>query len=243
MENIIYEATSGNLSAQLPDTFMDPRAVVAEINRLAIKTLEKGAMEIGEYVLDAIFKGSLDEALSRNPYKHQTLQEVCDNPNLLIDRRRLGMWVRAAHLRRVLTANQVPCSSLTCSHFAALLRVTDDKRCRELAREADKNRWSVRNLIDKIDEGKPGSASNGKARELMRAVGHPLALLEDSEMLGLLEDREALEQQLKSADRLHIAKIIDDIVAKMSASTDHLKRARRNIAIIELGDVRPEEAL
>ncbi len=242
MENIIYEGTLGNLSAELPDTFMDPRAVVAEINRLAIKTLERGVMEIGEYVLDAIFKGSLDEALSRNPYKHQTLQEVCDNPNLLIDRRRLGTRVRAAHLRRVLTADQVPSSTLTYSHFAALLRVTDEDRRRELAREANEKHWSVRNLNDKVDEGKPGSVSNGKARELMRAVGHPLALLEDSEMLGLLEDREALEQQLRSADRLRVAQIIDDAVAKMSTSTDLLKRARKNIAIIELGDVQPDLA-
>ncbi len=242
MENIIIEAHPMDPSHDLPDTFMDPRAVVAKINQLAIKTLEKGAMEIGEYVLDAIFKGSLDEALSRNPYKHQPLQEVSDHPDLLIGRRRLGTWVRAAHLRRVLTADQVPCSTLTYSHFAALLRVTDEERRRELAREANENRWSVRTLNDKIDEGKPVSDSTGKARELMRAVGHPLALLEDSEMLGLLEDREALEQQLGSSDRLHIAKIIDDAVAKMSSSTDLLRRARRNIAIIELSDVRPEEA-
>ena len=242
MENTIYEGHPLDPSADLPDTFMDPRAVVAEVNRLAIKTLERGAMEIGEYVLDAIFKGSLDEALSRNPYKHQTLQEVGDDPNLLIGRRRLGEWVRAANLRRVLIADQVPCSTLTYSHFAALLRVTDEDRRRELAREANEKHWSVRNLNDKVDEGKPASASNGKARELMRKVGHPLELLEDSETLGLLEDREALEQQLKSADRLHIAKIIDDVVAKMSSSTDLLRRARRNIASIELGDVRPEEA-
>ena len=66
-DNTIIEGHPMDPSAELPDTFMDPRAVVAEINRLAIKTLEQGAMEIGEYVLDAIFKGSLDEALSRNP--------------------------------------------------------------------------------------------------------------------------------------------------------------------------------
>ena len=150
--------------------------------------------------------------------------------------------MRAAHLRRVLTANQVPCSALNCSHFVALLRVTDEDTCRELAREANEKHWSVRNLNDKVDEGKPGNASNGKARELMRKVGHPLELLEDSETLRLLDDREALEQQLGSADRLHIAKTIDNICAKMSASTDLLKRARKNIAIIELGDVQPDQA-
>jgi len=241
MENVVYENPM-NPQTDDSDTFIEPQAIVREINRIAIRTIEKGAMEIGDYVLDAVFKGSMDAALSRNPYKHQSLMKICESPQLLIDRRRLGTWVRAAHLRRVLTANQVPCSSLGYSHFAALLRVTDEEKRQELAKEANEKQWSARKLIDEIDGDKPDKASNGKAKELMRKVENPLALLDDAETLRLLDDPEELAHQLESADRLQIAKIIDKIVAKMSTCTDHLKRARKNIAIIELGDFQPEEA-
>lgn len=224
------------------ETFVDARAVVMEINRLVIKTIERGVMEIGEYVLDAVFKGSMDDALSRNPYKHQSLQEICDNPNLLVDRRRLGTWVRAAHLRKVLKANQVPCSSLSYSHFAALLRVTDEKKRQELAKQANTKHWSARKLIDEIGGDKQGKVANGKAKELMKKVEHPLELLDDAETLRFLDSPEELAQQLESTDRLQIAKIIDKVVAKLSTSTDHLKRAKKNIVTIELGDALPEEA-
>ncbi|MGO9569776.1 MAG: hypothetical protein ACLP5H_19765 [Desulfomonilaceae bacterium] len=66
----------------------------------------------------------------------------------------------------------------------------------------------------------------------------PLSLLKDEKTKKLLENPKELQKQLKSSDRLLIARTIDDVVEKMVTSTDLLKRVRRNIAQIELGDMK-----
>ena len=102
---------------------------------------------------------------------------------------------------------------------------------------ANRGSWSVRQLTEKVDSTKQSNNTVEKAKGLVKKVGDPLALLKDEATKKLLEDPEELKLQLNSADRLLIAKAIDDIVAKLATSADLLKRARKNIAQIELGDM------
>jgi len=224
------------------DLAAEAKTVVREINRLAIKTIEQGATEIGDYVLTAVFKGKLDAVHSRNPHKSESLKQVCDDPELLIDRRRLGIWVRAAALRRELVADQVECTSLGYSQFAVLLGVADKDKQRELAIEASRDGLSVRQMMDRVKQLKQGKSTNETAKALVKKMGDPLALLKDAETQRVLDDPKELKQQLQSADRLMMARIIDDMIAKMSSSTGLLERAKRNIVMIELGALQPEEA-
>jgi hypothetical protein len=47
-----------------------PEGVAVEvIHKIDLQTVERGKMEIGEYLLDAVFRGNVDEVLSHNPYK------------------------------------------------------------------------------------------------------------------------------------------------------------------------------
>lgn len=223
-------------SADASETPEHIKSVVQEINRLAIKTIEQGAMEIGEYVLDAVFDGNLDAVHSRNPYKSQSLQQVCEDPELLIDRRRLGMWVKAAAFKRDLQAKGVECSNLSYSRLAALLRVNDEKKRRELAAEANRNGWSVRQINSRIEKMQPQKGANGRAKELLNKMKDPLGLLEDEATRQLLDSPEELEQELKSKDRIEMVQLIDDTVAKMVNSTDLLQRTKKTLVRIELGD-------
>jgi len=235
------EANPMNNSVEEPEHSVDIKAVVREINKRAGR-IEKASMEIGEYVLKEVFQGSLDEALSRNPYKSRSLRQIADDPELIISRRRLATSVRAAAFRRDLKSHQVDCSSLTYSHWAALLKETDDKKRRDLAAEANRERWTVRQITDRINATKQEMDSGGKTKELLRKMERPLDLLKDQDALGLLSDPKKLEGQLKSADRLQMAKVIDDIVEKLMRSSEILKKARKSITQIELGEVYPEQA-
>lgn len=241
MQNTSNEGHQRNSSTGQSETTIDVKEIVRQVNELADKTIEKGSLEIGDLVLGTVFKGDLSEALSHNPQKHASLTSICQDPDSLVrDRKRLGSWVKAAAVRKALNDSQVDCSKLKYSHFAALLKVSDEAKRQELAAEANKSGWSVRDLNEKIDVNTQSGSSDGRAKALMKKVEHPLELDEDTEKV--LEDPKALEQQLtKSEDRLRMAGIIDKIVAQMAKSTNLLKRAKRNIAIIELGDVEPEQ--
>jgi hypothetical protein len=233
------KANEGNLKNTVinkPKAAINVQSVVRGINQRMAK-VDEGSIGTGEFILDEVFQGSLNDALSRNPYKDKSMKQICDDPKLLVDRRVLASCVKAAFLRRTLLAVKVDCSKLRYSHFVALLKVTDEKKRRDLAVKANRGSWSVRQLIEKIDAAKQSANTVGKAKRLVKKVEDPLALLKDEETKKLFQNPEELRRQLNTADRLLIANAIDAIVAKLATSTDILKRARKNIAQIELGDM------
>jgi len=235
------EVIPRNESVEQAEHSVDIEAIVQGINERAVR-IDDATMEIGDYVLEELFQGSLDAALSRNPYKSRSLRQVADSPSLTIDRKRLSTSVRAAAFRRDLIGDQVDCSCLTYSHWAVLLKETDDEKRRDLAVEAIRQGWSVREITERITATKQEQDPGVKAKELLKKMERPLDLLKDQEAVKFLDDPEKLEGQLKSADRLRIAVTIDDIVEKMASTSQILQRARKNITRIELGTVQPDLA-
>jgi ParB-like chromosome segregation protein Spo0J len=230
------EGTPRNDYNEQTQPSVDIDAIVRGINERAIR-IDDATMDIGEYVLEELFQGSLEAALSKDPYKSRSLRQVADSPELNISRKRLSTSVRAAAFRRDLVNDQVDCSGLTYSHWASLLKETDDEKRQDLALEAIQHGWSSRQISERIKVAKREQDSNGKTKWILRTMERPLDLVKDQEVLGLLEDPAKLAEQLKSADRLQMAKAIDDIVEKLASSSEILKRAKKNIARIELGDV------
>jgi hypothetical protein len=199
--------------------------VVIKINKMAIETVERGAMEIGNLALEEVFQGSLDEATSLNPYKNRSMMLVCAHADLLVNRRRLGEWVRAAGLRKDLIAKDVDCSNLSYSHFAALLQVEDEKNRNILAAKANKGKWSARKLAEEIGKMNPAKVSEGKSKDILKILGNPEALMKDKEAQRILENPQDLEK-LPFDIRLHIAKRADEMVKWMVDSTNLLKLVR-----------------
>jgi len=243
MKDTINEGYSVKPTANVPETLTptEVEKVVLGINALAIETVERGAMEIGELVLDAVFQGRLSQAVSRNPYKSQTLQQICEHPKLHVNRRTLGGWVRAADFKRSLIADEVDCSKLKTSHFGALLQVADEETRRNLAVKANEEEWSVRDLVAEVDKSKLAKASNGKAKELMRILENPLDF-EDEEAKRMLSDTKVLEEELDSSGRLNMVKTIDSTVARIVHQLDLLRATKKNLVRIELGELSSELA-
>lgn len=231
--------------------------IVRKINEIAIDTVERGAMEIGETVLNDMYEGSLSEALSHNPNKGVTLQEVCEHPNLIVkvNRRTLGTWVKAAHLKKVLDAgkkaDKVDCSKLRYSHYAALLKVTNDDKRRKLAKEAINGKWSARKLIDEIEGTKQKRVANGngkkdnqgndgKSQELIRMVENPLDLAAKEAAEKFAASMKSL-LQVESGNRWDILKVIDSVLDKIGKSTNFLNKLKHSLISNNLDDLNPEQ--
>jgi hypothetical protein len=222
-------ATPKKTAAEKPNNSIDIKAVVRGINDRMAK-VDKGSIETGEFILDKVFKGSLKDALSRNPYKDKSMKQIAKHPDLLVDRRVLGSCVKAAFLKRSLIAAKVDCPKLRYSHFVELLKVTDERKRRKLAADANRQEWSVRQLAEKAKATKQTGKNVERVEVLVNKVEHPLALLNDEKTKKLLENPEELKQQLDSEGLERILQAIDDVVAKMASSTDFLKRAKKQIA-------------
>ena len=211
------------------------KEVVQKINEIAVKTVERGIMEIGEYVLSEVFQDNLEDVLSHSPYKSASLRQICEDPDLMVDRRRLGLYVRAAALRKELQGKNVNCANLRFSQLTALLRVRDAEKRLELAAEADQNGLSARVIQERIEATKGQRTSNGKVKELLRKMEDPLELLGDEETCQLLNDPQRLKEDLEPQDRWAMVKIIDEAARKLEESTTLFKDARIHLVRIELG--------
>lgn len=218
--------------------------IVGEINKLAIETVERGQMDIGDLVLKKVFQGSLDEAISRNPYKSESMKQIVDHASLRVDRRRLGEWVRAAFVRKELMAIDVDCSNLSYSHFAALLKVDDEKKRKKLAAEANKGQWSARTLIDKVDELKvvtvtdgmtpvPDMPPNMTAGRLLKALANPRVLSKDKDAQKILANPQLLES-LPYDVRKQVRELAEELVRCMVDSVPLLKSVKKNFALMDL---------
>ena len=147
----------------------DVKAVVRQINEIAIETVEKGVMEIGEFVLREVFHDKLEDVLSHSPYKSASLTQISADPELMVDRRRLGTYVKAAALKQELQAKDVDCSNLKFSQLAALLKMSDVEKRLELATEANRDGLSARAILDIIEATKKRKLTNTKPRSFSKS--------------------------------------------------------------------------
>jgi hypothetical protein len=232
------KATEGRKTAnKKPEPKIDIRRIVQRVNEY-LSEVNESSMAAGDYILEAVFQGSLEDAFSRNPYKNRSLRQIADDPKLLVDRRVLANCVKAAAFKRHLVAENVQCSKLHFSHFVALLKVKDDRERKALTRRADRGEWSVRRILSEIKPAKVASSKNDKVKDLVKKVENPKALLQDESLKKLLGDPKALEKQFGFDDRLAFARHIDRIVKDLVTSTEILKRAKKTIASIDLGDMK-----
>jgi len=243
MTNYANEVTSGNNENGLL-SLEQVTSIVNKINGKAVETVERGALEIGGIALEDIFHGSLDEATSRNPFKDVSMILVCADKRLLVTRRRLGEYVRAAWLSKDLIAKDVECSNLGYSHFAALLQVNDAEKRQELAAKANEERWTARRLIDEVNQLKvPGTkkkaqksdkSSDERAERLLGIMSNPQALMEDEETKIIMASPVDMRYEVTEQMVAYIAGRIDHLIASMRDSTALLKLAKKNMRIITL---------
>jgi len=227
--------------------------IVVKINKIAVETVEKGAMEIGDLVLKEVFGGSLSAALSRNPNKDVSLQEICNHRELRVNRRTLGLWVRAANLRKALITDKVDCSNLRYSHFTVLLRVTNAQKRKEFAKEANQGKLSSRKTTELIEgmKQKRNANSNGngkkdthesedRSRELIRMVENPFDLAAKEAAQRFSAELKSL-LEVESGNRWDILKVIDSVLEKIGKSSEFLNRLKHSLISNNLDDLNPEQ--
>ncbi|MFH1114176.1 MAG: hypothetical protein V1792_09670 [Pseudomonadota bacterium] len=155
-DNSEEEADSGSIA----DAFREQgeqdfiEETVKRINSLYRKNVDNGKIEIGTYLLDEVFKGDVEKAMSTNPSKHTTFAKIAEREDLLVEPKTLGSWVRAAAVMRDLKKRVSNLPSLTTYHYVELATVKDKKQRTQFAKDAELNGWSVKALREEIRKAK-----------------------------------------------------------------------------------------
>ncbi len=139
----------------LPEVQVDEKtidAAVEFINETATKTIYKGSIEIGEYILENFFENNIELASSRNPKKHASFNKLCERDDLAVHPNRLALMVRVASQERFLADKKVDTLALTYTHKSSLVKLDNDKKKIDLIKKCVDGKWTTRTLDDEINK-------------------------------------------------------------------------------------------
>ena len=159
-ESFEAEDGSGSIADAMRDNFEKDFVdeTVDKINSMYRKNVDNGKIEIGTYLLDKMFNGNAELAMSTNPQKHETFSKIIERTDLLVEPKTLGSWVRAAAAMRAFTNQGIKLPSLTTYHYVELAAVRDKKKRIEFAKQAEFEELTVKDLREAIRKG------NGKTK-------------------------------------------------------------------------------
>jgi len=189
---------------------------VEQVNAIYRRNVDNGKLEIGGYLLDKIFGGNIEAAMSTNPYKSATFSQVARSPRLLVESKTLGSWVRAAAVNRDFTAKGLSFPQLTTYHLVELAKVKDEARRIEIATDADEKDLTVKELRKLISEenGTGQNASDKIKQEVQKAMKGLSDLSVSEDVLAFVEDLEAIKQVYSPGKALDL---IPEVYASLEA--------------------------
>lgn len=206
-------------SAEVDQTLVNN--AVHFINEKANEHVYKAYEEIGIYLLEKFFNNDVSLASSKNPRKPASYSELCRREDLAIHPARLGVMVRVAAQENFFRSEKLPSEKLSYTHKAELVKLPDDQRKIDLAKECIKKSLSTRQLAERVSE---------ILKEMPRSAPVPLKLLEsklsdtkklfaDARITEMLLDEDTLEKELRSLSPKKREKFYEDVSVILEKST------------------------
>lgn len=208
-------------------------AAVNEINEIATKTVYKGAEEIGEYLLINFFNNKIELALSKNPKKQiVSYRKLCERPDLLVNPGRLSEMVRVAAQERFFKDKQFNSGELSYTHKAELIKIKDDIKKLEIAKEVISNSLSTRELAEKVKLAKTTQSqevhgSESFYKQVTSYVGLLSDLSKESGKIPLQFDINKLERMGDKRKKEFLEKA-DETINKMKEWLTNMQKSYNN---------------
>ena len=135
----------------------DIEAAVTFIND-QVQSAQKSFLEIGKYILDHFFGGSIDRAISTDPNKNVSYTQLADHPKLQIDpstlSRCVALHIQQAQMIQASKSAKRLLEMASPTHQRILLPVKQPERKVELLGQAVKKGLSTREFRGLVDAEK-----------------------------------------------------------------------------------------
>jgi hypothetical protein len=184
------------------------------------------AIEVGNYILKEIFNDDIEEARSKNPHKDKSYRKLQDHPDLKIHYSHLNQMVGVAIQERYFLKNLAKENfenHLTYSHRIELLKVKESKNKIDLVNECVENKYSVRELREKV-KGLLSVADSSKIDQSTKSLKY---ITKEYAMLKLLDNDfeslkpKKLEKKKNVAESInHEIKTIQEDLSEMIKNMD-----------------------
>lgn len=201
--------STGSASSGVSMTKPTVSQMVAEVKNMLVMYVIKGLEAIGDYLLPNVFDGNYKKALSKDPYKGTSLNDLARHKDMPLSRQRLGECIRAAAITQELTALGLILDSLTYFHKVEISRLRSQEARVKLAKEAHEKALTVQEVRDRVRSLTTRSTSADKrmAHAVIRQLGVLAHLSLDEDTKEFLLDKDRLRAALSTGET---AKMLDN---------------------------------
>ena len=123
--------------------------------------------------------------------------------------------------------------NLTLSHFVNLLQIDDEEQRTQLAKEANRDHLSARQILNRVRE-LTGKKPETRVSIIVRKMAEPRNLLEDKDLVKFLSTKDKLRDGLSAADRIHILDRIEELKKVVEEYETLLEAVEDNIVEIHM---------
>jgi len=183
--------------------------MVAKVKLLLVTYVTLGLEAIGEYLLENVFDGNYKKALSKDPYKGTSLNDLVRHKEMPLSRQRIAECIRVAALTLELAALGLYLDFLTYFHKAEIARLRTQEARVELAKEVHEKALTVQEVRERVRKltGKNISADKRMAHAVIKQLSVLAHLTVDEETREFLLDKERLRAALSTGET---AKMLDN---------------------------------
>ena len=218
---------------------IDPALIdksVEFINNALSKTIFKGSLEIGNYLLKNFFEDDIKLASSKNPHKPVSFQELCKRDDLGVHPSTLSRMVRVASQERYLIDGKANVDDLTYSHKLELIKLPNDKKKLKLVERCHNLKMSCRKLSENIFKTRQKKRGMIEPSPL-KLISNVDKLIEGTQIPTLLSKPDKLES-MRPKTRTEIRERTSNLLQKMTTITKEC-----NALITTLDDIEKKKQL
>jgi len=164
--------------------------------------LIKGLEAIGAYLLTHVFDGNYLKALSKDPYKGTSLNDLARHPDMPLSRQKLTECIRVAGVTQEFAASGVNSDLLTFYHKDAISKLRSQEARLKVARQVIAERLTVRETTDCVRQlmGRSTSQDKRMAQGLVKQMRNLAGMTVREDIRELLTDKERLKAALSTGE-------------------------------------------
>lgn len=181
---------------------------VRNINEKIKKVLDRASFEVGDYVIDTVFKGGYMAVLKPRSQENKRWRKLKKHPEWIYDPRRLTELTGGCAVRRLCLAEGKDVSNFTISHFIELYYAKDVKLMLTLAEEASTNKYTIRQLKKAVDDLREHKDDHDPGKEIIRTLDQSVPILEDPDLMDLCTDKNRVLLELSKRERKTIRALL-----------------------------------
>jgi hypothetical protein len=217
------------------DVVLTPEKIVEVINE-TVEVSQRFREEIGDLVLTHAFSNDLKLALSKNPHKAVSYKKICDNPELQVKPKDLGIWLRIAALNRILRDEDPDLLDLSISVKREIVKIDDAKKRLKLAKDAKDGNLSVREVRARVDEMLGISAKDGEIdfTIVKKLLNNPKRLNESGaeRIAGIFKNPKAIRDLLNKKERKQALEAAEKKIKELQPVMEFLQEVMDGISIL-----------